>query len=55
VDAESETGSATDITSTWLVSGKFSYTQRDIYHIVLVAYDACFENIAPGVEYGYSS
>jgi Xaa-Pro aminopeptidase len=55
VDAGSETGWAADITCTWPVSGKFSYTQRDIYHIVLVAYDAGFKNIGPGVEYGDSS
>ena len=52
VGAETETGWAADITRTWPVSGKFSSTQRDIYDIVLAAHDACFEKIAPGVEYG---
>jgi Xaa-Pro aminopeptidase len=51
VGAETETGWAGDVTRTWPVSGKFSSTQRDIYHVVLAAHDACIAKIYPGVEY----
>ncbi len=51
VGAETEMGYASDITRTWPVSGKFTTTQRDIYHIVLAAHDACIANVAPSVEY----
>jgi Xaa-Pro aminopeptidase len=52
VGAETDTGWAGDVTRTWPVSGKFSSTQRDIYHVVLAAHDACIAKIYPGVEYG---
>ncbi len=51
VGAETNTGWAGDVTRTWPVSGKFSSTQRDIYHVVLAAHDACIAKIHPGVEY----
>ncbi|MFN6540869.1 MAG: aminopeptidase P family protein [Nostoc sp. EkiNYC01] len=51
VGAETETGWAGDVTRTSPVSGKFSSTQRDIYHVVLAAHDACIAKIHPGVEY----
>ncbi|AFZ27355.1 Xaa-Pro aminopeptidase [Cylindrospermum stagnale PCC 7417] len=51
VGAETTMGWAADITRTWPVSGKFSSTQRDIYHVVLAAHDACIAKIYPGVEY----
>lgn len=51
VGAETEMGWAADVTRTWPVSGKFSVTQRDIYHVVLAAHDACINKINPGVEY----
>lgn len=51
VGAETATGWAADVTRTWPVSGKFSSTQQDIYHVVLTAHDACIAKIRPGVEY----
>ncbi|GAX35618.1 aminopeptidase P family protein [Nodularia sp. NIES-3585] len=51
VGAETQMGWAGDVTRTWPVSGKFSSTQRDIYHVVLAAHDACIAKICPGVEY----
>lgn len=51
VGAETEMGWAADVTRTWPVSGKFSATQRDIYHVVLAAHDACINKVYPGVEY----
>ena len=51
VGAETAMGWSGDVTRTWPVSGKFSPTQRDIYHIVLAAHDACIAKISPGVEY----
>lgn len=51
VGAETAMGWASDVTRTWPSSGKFSPTQRDIYHIVLAAHDACIAKIRPGVEY----
>jgi Xaa-Pro aminopeptidase len=52
VGAETEMGWAADVTRTFPVSGKFSSTQRDIYHVVLAAHDAAIVKIRPGVEYG---
>ncbi len=49
--AETPMGWAADVTRTWPVSGRFSPTQRDIYHIVLAAHDACIAKVYPGVEY----
>jgi len=51
VGAETPTGWAADVTRTWAVSGRFSYTQRAIYDVVLAAHDACIAKIRPGVEY----
>jgi len=51
VGAETSGGWAADVTRTWPVSGKFSSTQRDIYHVVLAAHDACIAKIRPGIEY----
>jgi len=51
VGAETSGGWAADVTRTWPVSGKFSSTQRDIYHVVLAAHDACIAKIRSGVEY----
>lgn len=53
VDAGAETalGWAADVTRTWPVSGQFSATQREIYHLVLAAHDACIAKIKAGVEY----
>lgn len=51
VGAETATGWASDVTRTWPVTGKFSSTQRDIYHIVLAAHDRCIQAAAPGIEY----
>ncbi len=51
VGAETSRGWAADVTRTWPVSGEFSSTQRDIYHVVLAAHDACIAKIRPGVEY----
>lgn len=51
VGAEAPSGWASDITRTWPASGRFTPAQRDIYHAVLAAHDACIAAAQPGVEY----
>lgn len=51
VGAETPSGWAADVTRTWSAAGKFSSTQRDLYHVVLNAHDAAIEAVKPDVEY----
>lgn len=49
--AETSTGYAGDLTSTFPVSPTFSDQQRDVYELLLTAFDASVEAMVPGTPY----
>ena len=44
-------GWAGDVTNTWPVSGRFTQRQRELFDIVVRAYDECVAMLKPGVRY----
>lgn len=49
--AESASGYAADLTSTWPVSPGFDTRQRDVYDLLLNAYETAVAALAPGVPF----
>lgn len=48
---ENAAGWAGDVTNTWPVSGRFTPRQRELFDIVVQAYNECVAMLKPGVRY----
>ncbi|MFD2556435.1 aminopeptidase P family protein [Sphingobacterium tabacisoli] len=49
--AETAMGYAADLTRTFPVSGRFTARQRDLYNVVLKAFEAARERLKPGIKF----